>query len=133
MLISTYYVKPADSPSTSRREAMQFLTIYRPANGVTGAMPEHMAQMQTFVEESMKAGVLLTTGSFMPKANGASMRLANGKFSVGEAPADQEKVAGFAILKAESEEELADMIKRFLELAGDGECEVLRLNEFPQQ
>lgn len=114
---------------------MQFLTIYRPANGSAGTMPdpEQMAQMQKFVKDSIESGVLLTTGSFMPKSNGASMRLASGTFTVDAAPDEQEKVAGFAILKTETEEELADMVKKFLALAGDGECEVLRLREFPQQ
>ena len=113
---------------------MQFLTIYRPSQPPSGAMPdpEHMAQMQQFVEESFRSGVLLRTGSFMPRANGATMSLINGKFDIGEAPAAQEQVAGYAILKTETEAELEDLVKRFLTLAGDGECEILRLNEFPQ-
>ena len=114
---------------------MQFLTIYRPSKPPSGALPdpEHMAAMQQFIEESFKSGVLLNTGSFMPRANGATMSLINGAFDVGEAPLAQEQIAGFAILKTETEDELQDLIKRFLALAGDGECEVLRLNEFPQE
>jgi len=113
---------------------MQFLTIYRPSRPPSGAAPdpEHMAAMRQFVEESFKSGALLSTGSFMPRANGATMSLINGKFDVGEAPAAPEQIAGYAILKTETEAELQDIVKRFLTLAGDGECEVLRLNEFPQ-
>ncbi len=114
---------------------MQFLSIYRPSQPVSAAAPdpEHMAQMQQFVEESFKAGTLLSTGSFMPRSNGANMRLIKGKFDVEEAPAAQQLVAGYAILRTETETELQDLIKRFLVLAGDAECEILRLNEFPQQ
>ena len=89
--------------------------------------------MRQFVEESFKSGVSLSTVSFMPRANGANMRLINGKFDVEDAPISQEQVAGFAILKTETDAELQNLVKRFLKLAGGGECQILRLNEFPQE
>jgi hypothetical protein len=113
---------------------MQFLTIYKSDQSVAGAIPtqEHMDAMREFVDESMKSGVLLTTGSFMSSAGGGSMRLSKGQFTAGGAPASQSETGGFAILKTQDEKELEGLVKRFLTLAGDGECQILRLNEFPQ-
>jgi hypothetical protein len=114
---------------------MQFLTIYKPSQPVTGSMPsqDQMDEMRKFVEDSMKSGVLLTTGSFMSSEDGGSMHLSNGKFTVAKAPASQSEMAGFALLKTKDEKELEGIVRKFLTLAGDGECQVLRLLEMPPQ
>jgi hypothetical protein len=112
---------------------MQFLTIYKPDQGVTGTppSPEQMAEMRAFAEESMKSGVLLNTGSFIADGKG-SMRLKQGEFTIGGPSDSQTQMGGFAILKTEDEKQLQEVVKRFLTLAGDGTCEILRLFEMPQ-
>ncbi len=112
---------------------MQFLTIYKPDEAVTGAppAPEHMNEMRAFVEETMKSGILQATGSFMSDGKG-SMRLSKGEFTVGDPAASQGQMAGFALLSTKDEAELQTIVRRFLSLAGDGTCEILRLFEMPQ-
>ena len=111
---------------------MQFLSIYKPAKPSTAPPdPKHMAEMQKFVEDAMKAGTLLTTGSVGSAANGARVRLAQGKFTVteGAGPAGQ-AMAGFAILKTKTKAECIELAQRFLKLAGDGESELHQLMEY---
>jgi hypothetical protein len=41
----------------------------------------------------------------------------------------KEQVGGFALLKASSKEEAIELTKRFLQVAGDGECEIRQIYE----
>ena len=43
----------------------------------------------------------------------------------------KEVVGGFALLQAKSKEEAIALIKTFLKVAGDGECEIRQLYEAP--
>jgi hypothetical protein len=93
-----------------------------------------MARMGKLVEEAMKAGYLLATEGCMPSALGARVRLADGKTSVVDGPFTEAKevVGGFAILKANSKEEAVQQVKDFLQVAGDGECELRQLYEMQE-
>jgi hypothetical protein len=114
---------------------MQFLSLYTPAVAPSGPpSAEHMAQMGKLVEEMMKAGVLVTTGGIMSRNTAMKTTLKNGKYSVENgaiAGSTLMPAAGFAILRANSREELAKHVKSFLELAGDGTCELIQLLDGP--
>ena len=111
---------------------MQFLAIYKPDTIQAGPPnPEHMAEMGKYVEESMRNGTLLTTGSVGKAEKGVRVRLSQGRVTVEDGSGSEGKaMAGFAILKANSKEELIDMVTKFLRMAGDGISEVHPLNEF---
>jgi hypothetical protein len=112
---------------------MRFMSIYRTTETGVPPTPEHIAEMNKFVEEMVKSGVLLATGGLAPSAKGAKVRLSKGKITVtdGPFPETKEMIAGFAILKAKSREEAIELSKRFLHLAGDGETEVREMFEGP--
>ncbi len=59
------------------------------------------------------------------------MSSANGKLSVTDGPFTESKevVGGFAILRANSKEEAIQLAKDFLQVAGDGECEIRQIFE----
>ena len=105
---------------------MRFLSIYKSPE--TGALPsqEMMAKMGKLIEEGMKAGTLLATEGCMPSVTGARVRLTSGKISVTDGPFTESKevIGGFAILQANSKEEAVELVKQFLQTAGDGECEI---------
>jgi hypothetical protein len=42
------------------------------------------------------------------------------------------QVGGFALLQANSKEEAIELVKQFLHLAGDGECELRQVFDAPQ-
>src|SRR5919206_5290615 len=110
---------------------MRFLSIYKTVE--TGVPPtaEHVARMEKLIEESRKAGVLLATEGCLPSAKGARVRLSEGKVTVTDGPFTESKelIAGFALLQAKSKEEAIQICKDFLQVAGDGECEIRELYE----
>jgi hypothetical protein len=110
---------------------MKFLSIYKtPEKGGPPSL-EEMTTMGKLIEEGMKDGSLLAVEGCMPSATGARVRLSNGKVTVIDGPFTESKevIGGFAILNAKSKEEALEMVKNFLHVAGDGECEVRQVYE----
>ena len=87
--------------------------------------------MTKLIEEGMKAGWLLATEGCLPTALGARVRNANGRVTVTDGPFTESKevVGGFAILQANSKQEAVQLAKDFLQVAGDGECELRQIYE----
>ncbi|HEX3102898.1 MAG TPA: YciI family protein [Terriglobales bacterium] len=110
---------------------MRFLSIYKHEERTTPPTAAEMEIMGKLIEEGMKAGWLLATEGCLPSALGSRVRRSNGKLSVTDGPFTEAKevVGGFAILKANSKEEAIELTRRFLKVAGDGECELRQLYE----
>src|SRR3984957_16201131 len=110
---------------------MKFISLYKHAE--TGVPPsqEEMSKMGKLVEEGMKAGWLLATEGCLPSALGARVRSTNGKLSVTDGPFTESKevVGGFAILRANSKAEAIQLAKDFLQVVGEGECELRQIYE----
>jgi hypothetical protein len=113
---------------------MKFLSIYKTAERSVPPSQEEMSKMGKLVEEGMKSGYLLGVEGCMPSATGARVRLSNGKLSVVDGPFSESKevVGGFAIIQANSKEEALQHVKHFIQIAGDGECELRQLFEAGQ-
>ena len=107
---------------------MRFLLTYNEARP-SPPNPEKMAAIARFVEENIKAGILLDTGGILPISKGARVKLADGKFTVtdGPFPETKELIVGYAIIKVGSKEEAIDQARRFMAIAGDGDGEILQL------
>jgi hypothetical protein len=112
---------------------VRFLSIYKTKETGVPPTPEHMAAMGQLIEEMMKAGVLIGTEGCLPSAKGARIRITDGKFTVTDGPFTETKelVGGFALLEAKSKEEAIEATKKFLDVVGDGECEIRQLFEAP--
>ncbi len=112
---------------------MRFLSIYKTAETGTPPSLEHVTRMGALIEEYMKAGVLLGTEGCLPSSLGVRVRLDAGKVTVTDGPFTEAKeiVGGFALLQAGSKEEVIELTKRFLAVAGDGECEIRQLFTAP--
>jgi hypothetical protein len=110
---------------------MKFLSIYKAAERGVPPTQEEMAKMGELIEKSMKAGTLVATEGCLPSALGARVRKTNGKLSVTDGPFTEAKevVGGFAILEAKSKEHAIELAKEFLQVAGDGECELRQVYE----
>jgi hypothetical protein len=108
---------------------MRFLSIYKTVERNTPPTQEEMAAMGKLIEEGMKAGRLLATEGCLPSALGARIGLSDGKVSVTDGPFTESKelVGGLAILKADSKEEAIELVKQFLSVMGQGECELRQL------
>ena len=110
---------------------MKFLSIYKHVERNTPPAKEEMVRMGKLVEEGMKAGWLLATEGCLPTALGARVRRDGTKLSVTDGPFTEAKevVGGFAILKASSKEEAIQLCRNFLQVAGEGECELRQVYE----
>jgi hypothetical protein len=93
-----------------------------------GAPPsqELIERMGTFVEEVTKAGVMLASDGLHPSAKGKRVKLAGGKFTVIDGPFTESKelVASYALFQVKTMDEAVHWTRRFLEVLGQGECEL---------
>lgn len=110
---------------------MKFLSIYKTAERSTPPTQDEMARMGKLIEEAMKAGWLLATEGCLPSALGARVRRTGSNINVTDGPFTEAKelVGGFAILKANSKQEAIELCRKFLQVAGEGECELRQLYE----
>lgn len=110
---------------------MRFLSIYKHEERATPPTAAEMESMGKLIEEGFNAGWLLSTEGCLPTALGTRVRRANGKLSVTDGPFTEAKevVGGFAILKANSKQEAIELTRKFLQVAGEGECELRQLCE----
>lgn len=110
---------------------MRFLSIYKTRERNTPPTSEEMATMGKLIEEGMKAGWLLATEGCLPSALGARVRRDATRIIVTDGPfiESKELVGGFALLKANSKQEAIELTRKFLQIAGEGECELRQLYE----
>ena len=113
---------------------MKFLSVYKSVERGVPPTQEEMDKMGKLIEQEMRAGTLLATEGCQPSALGARVRISGGKLRVTLGPFTEAKevVGGFAILQANSKAEAIEMVKNFLEVAGEGECELRQVFEAPQ-
>ena len=113
---------------------MKFLSLYKSQERGVPPTQEEMERMGKLVEEGMKAGWLVATEGCLPSALGARVRSTNGKVSVTDGPFTESKevVGGFAILRANSTQEAIQLAKDFLQVVGEGECELRQIYEAGQ-
>jgi hypothetical protein len=108
---------------------MRFLSIYKTRERNEPPTAEHMAVMGQLCEEMFKAGTLLSTEGCLPSFTGARVRQDGDKVTVTDGPFTESKelVAGFALLNVKSKAEAVELTRRFLKVAGDGECELRQI------
>src|SRR5271169_4644604 len=113
---------------------MKFLSIYKTAERGVPPSQEEMNKMGKLIEEGMKAGWLVSTEGCLPSTLGARVRLSGGKLTVTDGPFTESKelVGGFAILRTNSKAEAIELARKFLAVAGEGECELRQLYEVPE-
>jgi hypothetical protein len=114
---------------------MQFLSLYTPAKAPSGPpSAEHMADMMKLMEKMTKAGVLVTTGGILSRQTGMKVVRKDGTVSVEDGPVAGSSLmpaAGYALMRANSREELVGYIKEFLQVAGDGTSEIIQVFDGP--
>lgn len=112
---------------------MKFLSISKAPERSTPPTPEEMERMGKLIEEGMKAGYLVAVEGCLPSSTGARIRRSNGNVTVTDGPFTESKevIGGLAIIRANSRAEAIEHVRRFLSVAGDGECELRQLYEGP--
>lgn len=113
---------------------MRFISIFthEPAN--RSPTPDEMAKMGKLIEDAIKEGWLLTTEGVSFGSKGVRVhRDAAGKVAITDGPFAEAKevLGGYALLQAASQEEILKHTRRFLEVTGQGTCEIYQLYEMP--
>jgi hypothetical protein len=107
---------------------MKFLgyTIGDPNAPLPPPSPEMYQRMGEFVEEATKAGVVLATGGVAPLNDSAKVTYHDGQFTVLDGPFTEAKelIGGWALMECRDLQEAVEWTKRFLVVAGEGECTV---------
>ena len=113
---------------------MRFLSIYKTVERDAPPTQEEMTKMGKLIEDGMKGGFLLGVEGCMPSVSGARVRLSNSNLTVTDGPFTESKevIGGFALLQANSKEEAIELVKQFLQAAGEGECELRQVFEAPR-
>lgn len=106
----------------------RYLSLYTPRVPPSGPpSAEHMAEMGRLIEKFAARNALVMAGGVLRGA--LKVRRTNGDLAVTEVPRTPEH--GFAILDAKDQDDLVQMIEEFLNVAGDGECEIHPLMSGP--
>ncbi len=103
-------------------------------NSEAGVMPSEklLADMGTYNEELMKAGVLLAGEGLHPSSKGARVRFSGAKRTVVDGPFPETKdlVCGFWIFQVKSREEAIEWVKRCPNpMEGETELEIRQVFE----
>ena len=88
--------------------------------------PELVQRMGEFMEEVMTAGVVVSTDGLKPSSEGKRVKLSNGEVTVTDGPFTESKelIASYALFQVDTWDEAIHWTRRFLEVLGEGECEL---------
>jgi len=91
--------------------------------------PKGLEEMGKYMEELVKAGVLLEFGGLLPSSQGKRVRYSGGRWTVIDGPFTETKelIAGYSILKVNSMEEAVEWVKRGPSPDQDGEVEIRKI------
>jgi hypothetical protein len=113
---------------------MRYISIFTHEGMNRPPTEAEMAAMGKLIEDGMKAGWLIATEGV--QFGGAGVRIhrsPSGEVNVTDGPFSEAKevIGGYALLRAGSKAEVINLCRNFLEVAGQGTCEVHELYEPP--
>jgi hypothetical protein len=113
---------------------MRFISIFTHEPSNRAPTQAEMTAMGKLIEDAMKEGWLLSTEGISFGSTGVRVhRSRAGKVTVTDGPFAEAKevLGGYALTQAASKEEILTHTRRFLEVAGQGTCEIYQLYEMP--
>ena len=111
---------------------MKFISIFTHEPTNRPPTEAEMAAMGKLIEDGMKAGWLIATEGV--SFGGVAVRVhksAGGKVKVTDGPFTEAKevIGGYALLRAGSKAEVVELCRKFLNVVGQGTCEIYQLHE----
>ena len=87
------------------------------------SQPELFEEMGKFIEEATKAGVLVATGGVV-RSTKVKVSYDGTEFTVIDGPFTEAKelIGGWALMECRDKDEAVEWTRRFLAIAGEGEC-----------
>jgi hypothetical protein len=118
---------------------MRFLTMIKTDETMPAGPPPAalFAAIGQLGEQATKDGTLLDQGGLLPRANGALVRLADGKVTIVDGPFTEAKelIGGYAMFQVRTREEAVEHARRFMQAHADhwpgveAVCEVRQIME----
>jgi hypothetical protein len=113
---------------------MRFISIFTHEPTNRPPTEAEMANMGKLIEEGMKAGWLIATEGVNFSTTGVRVHKSSaGKITVIDGPFAETKevLGGYALLKAATRNEVVELTRGFLNVVGQGTCEIYQLYEMP--
>jgi hypothetical protein len=113
---------------------MRFISIFTHQPSNRPPTEAEMASMGKLIEEGMRQGWLIATEGVNFGTKGVRVhKNAEGSVSVIDGPFAETKevIGGYALLKAANRDEVVELTRNFLNVAGQGTCEIYQLYEMP--
>jgi hypothetical protein len=113
---------------------MRFISIFTHEPIERPSTETEMEKMGKLIEEGMKAGWLIATEGVHFGTTGVRVhKSAGGKVTVIDGPfvETKEVIGGYALLKATTKDQVVELTGRFLNVLGQGTCEIYQLYEMP--
>jgi hypothetical protein len=112
---------------------MRVLALWYPEGDISAPAQETMEKMGAFIQEALKAGVLLDTGGWNPTAPATVITRNKGTVTVKDGPYTEAKevIGGFAVMRFTSQQDLVDWSTRFVNIAGNGRSVVRQITDQP--
>jgi hypothetical protein len=114
---------------------MRYLSIFKAPERNAPPSLDEISRMEALIQKSMREGTLIATEGCLPSALGVRVRKSGNAITVTDGPFTEAKevVGGFAILEARSKEHVIELAREFLQVAGDGECEIRQIYTAPDE
>ena len=109
---------------------MRFISIFTHEPTNRPPTEAEMARMGKLVEDGMKAGWLIATEGVNFSTTGVRVHKSTaGKVTVTDGPFAETKevLGGYALLKAATKDEVVELTRNFLNVVGQGTCEIYQL------
>ena len=106
---------------------MRFISIFTHEPTNRSPTEAEMAAMGKLIEDAMKEGWLLATEGVSFAQKGVRVhKSAAGRVTVTDGPFSEAKevIGGYALLQASSRAEIVEHTRRFLDVAGQGTCDI---------
>jgi hypothetical protein len=114
---------------------MRFISIFTHEPTNRPPTEDEMAKMGKLIDDAMKEGWLLATEGVSFGQSGVRVHKSTaGQVTVTDGPFTEAKevIGGYALLKAKDKAEIVELTRRFLDVAGQGTCEIYPLYEMPE-
>ena len=115
---------------------MKYLCLVYHEEACIDALPDSeynaiIDEVLEYREELRVSGHFIAASPLQSVLTATTIRVRNGRLTLTDGPFAETKevVGGFALLQANSKEEAIELVKTFLKVAGDGECELRQLYE----
>ena len=108
---------------------MKFMMTFQSNPKAPPPSAETMKKLGELTVKNLASGLVTLTGGLIRPTTGIKVKSEGGAFSVTDGPFTESKelIDGFAVVNVKSKEEAIAVAREFMDIAGDGEGEILQI------